>query len=287
MVNAIATSIPKTKKMLALELGISRSSLYYTPKRQVIDLEVKAQIKTVLNDNPAYGHKRIAIELQLNHKRILRVMKKYGIKPYRRRSKKPRKLDDEGKPAVQIINVSKILCPIVPHLVWVSDFTYIKFQGRFVYLATLMDLYTREIVGWNISRFHNTALVLGALEDALKRAVHLPKYLHSDQGSEYDSQKYQEAVKKVDVTYSMSDKGSPWQNGFQESFYGKFKVDLGRTDRYDTLGELIEAIHLQLNYYNKKRIHSKLKMAPVQFKQKFVARLQNEITDIVSKEWGT
>ena len=285
MINVIATALPHTKKMLASELGVSRSSLYYKPKRKLIDEEVKAQIESVMTQNKSYGHKRIAIALHLNKKRILRVMKKYGIKPYRRRPQRPRKPEDEGKPAIQIINVSKILCPIAPNIVWVSDFTYIKFQGKFIYLATIMDLFTREIVGWNISRFHNTQLVLGALEDAFSRSTRRPLYLHSDQGSEYDSQKYQAVAASAGIIYSMSDKGSPWQNGFQESFYSEFKVDLGRVDRYDTLGELIEAIHLQLHYYNKQRIHSSLKMAPIQFKQKFAARLQ--MTDNVSKEKGT
>ncbi len=286
MVHAIATVIPKTKKMLASELGISQSSLCYKPKRKLIDLEVKAQIESVLTNNPSYGHKRIAIALKLNHKRILRVMKKYGIKPYRRRPSRPKKPNDEGKPPVVVMNVSKALCPIVPGVIWVSDFTYIKFQSKFIYLATIMDLFTREIVGWNISRFHNTQLVLGALEDALKRATHLPKYLHSDQGSEYDSQRYQAVSTTVGIIYSMSDKGSPWQNGFQESFYSEFKVDLGRVDRYDILGELVEAIHLQIHYYNTQRIHSSLKMAPIQFKEKFIANRLHS-TDIVSNKWGT
>lgn len=271
MVNSLATTIPKTKKMLAKELGVSRSSLYYKPKRPAIDEEVKAQIESVLSQHKSYGHKRIALALHLNKKRILRVMKKYGIKPYRRRPTHPRKPDDENKPAVVMINVSKLLCPIAPNIVWVSDFTYIKYQGKFIYLATIMDLFTREVVGFNISRFHNTQLVLGAIEDALSSKVGVPVYLHSDQGSEYDSQKYQAVALAAGIIYSMSDKGSPWQNGFQESFYSEFKVDLGQVDRYPSLGELIEAIHLQLYYYNNQRIHSSLKMPPVQFKEKYLA----------------
>lgn len=77
-----------TKKELAQNLGVSVSSLYYKPKRDSIDLEIKAQIESVMIDHPTYGHKRIAIALKLNKKRILRVMKKYGLKPYRRRLSK-------------------------------------------------------------------------------------------------------------------------------------------------------------------------------------------------------
>ena len=176
-----------TKTELAKRLGVSRSSLYYEHKRPKIDEEIKRQIEAVMVENPAYGHKRIALELKLNKKRILRVMKKFGIKPYRRR-KKPRKKGDENKPEAKFKNLIKKFCPIVPGLVWVSDFTYIRFKERFIYLATLIDLFTREVVGWNVTRFHNQELVLGALEHALsnpKRGI--PVYLHSDQGSEYIS----------------------------------------------------------------------------------------------------
>lgn len=88
----------ENKTEMAKRLGISRSSLYYKPKRPEIDLEVKAQIESVIGDNPAYGHKRIARELKLNKKRILRVMKKFGIKPYRRKAKPPFKKTDLNKP---------------------------------------------------------------------------------------------------------------------------------------------------------------------------------------------
>ena len=157
------------KTELAKQMGISRGMLYYKHKRPAIDEEVKKQIESVLTDHPSYGHKRIALDLRLNKKRILRVMKKFGIKPYRRRVKKPRKQEDEGKAPSDFTNLIELICPIVPHMIWVSDFTYIKFQDKFIYLATIMDLYTREILGWNISRYHNKDLVLGALLDAIKR----------------------------------------------------------------------------------------------------------------------
>lgn len=156
-----------TKTQIAKKLGISRGSLYYQKKRPALDEEIKRQIETVLAENKGYGHKRIAIELKLNKKRILRVMKKFNIKPYRRRPKKPRKKEDEGKEAGKnTVNIYKLLCPIAPNIVWVSDFTYIKFKGRFIYLATIMDMYTREIIGVAVSRFHNQNLVMEAFMEA-------------------------------------------------------------------------------------------------------------------------
>lgn len=260
---------PLTKTEIAKSLGMSRAMLYYQPKRPAIDEEIKRQIESVLADQPSYGHKRLALALKLNKKRILRVMKKFGIKPYRRRVTKPPKPADIGKPPAVFANHIQEVKPIKPNEVWAADFTWIRYQEKFIYLATVMDVFTREIIGWNIARWHNKYLVLGALEQALTKTRASPKYLHSDQGSEYESQEYVTKAQSQGMTVSMSQKGSPWQNGYQESFYSHFKVDLGQTDRFEHLGELIEAIHLTINNYNRKRIHTTLKMSPRQFREQY------------------
>src|SRR5258708_174702 len=182
------------KKALAERLGVSRSSLYYKTRRDANDEEMKQQIQIVLGINASYGHKRIAMEFNLNKKRILRIMKRYTIKPYRRRARLPRKKDDEGKEATKWKNEIIGICPIRINTVWASDFTYIKFQGKFIYLATVIDVYTREIVGWHISVLHDTQLVLEALKHAITRRSAKPVYTHSDQGSEYDAKLYEEFV---------------------------------------------------------------------------------------------
>lgn len=224
----------------------------------------------MLSKNPDYGHKRIAIALKLNRKKILRVMKKFTIKPYRKRARSPRKKDDEGKAPENEINIYKLLCPIRPNVVWVSDFTYIKYKGRFLYTATVMDMFTREIIGIAIARFHDKNLVLEAFMNAAEKTQQNPLFLHSDQGSEYTSQEYKSYIKEKQITISFSDKGSPWQNGYQESFYQGFKLYLGIVDRFETLGELIEAIYQAFYYYNNERIHSAFKMSPVAFKQLYL-----------------
>lgn len=268
----------ESKTQLAKKLGVSRSSLYYQSKRDSIDEVIKEKIHEVLKKHKSYGHKRISMDLKLNKKRILRVMKKYGIKPYRRRVKAPRKKDDEGKVVIKWKNQIINLCPIRPNVVWASDFTYIKFQGKFIYLATIIDIYTREIIGWNISVRHDTELVLGALAHAIERTGAVPVYLHSDQGSEYDSSRYEESAMDKGIVISMSAKSSPWENAFQESFYSQFKVDLGFVSRFEIVEELIEEIYQTIFYYNNSRIHTSLKMSPVLFKQKFENRLQVRIT---------
>jgi len=233
----------ESKTQLAKKLGVSRASLYYKGKLDTVDEELRKQILVILGMHPSYGHKRIALELPLNKKRVLRVMKKFGIKPYRRRAKKPRKKDDEGKEAVKWMNEIIGLCPIRPNVVWASDFTYIKFQGRFIYLATIIDVFTREIIGWNLSVRHDTQLVLGALIHAIERTGTIPVYLHSDQGSEYDALEYEEFALGKGTIISMSHKNSPWENAFQESFYSQFKIDLGYVSRFETVEELIEQIY--------------------------------------------
>lgn len=284
------TTAVKTKKItkaeVAKKLGISRGMLYYQHKREAIDEEIKHQIEAVLAEHRAYGHKRIAPELKLNKKRILRVMKKFNIKPYRSRPKKPNKQEDVGKAAEKdITNVYKLLCPLCPNIVWVSDFTYIKYQGKFIYVATIMDRYTREIIGIAISRFHNQNLVMEAFMDAEKKTGTVPLYLHSDQGSEYTSEAYKTYVTSKGIIISFADKASPWQNGFQESFYGKFKVDLGYMEQFESLGALIAGIYQTIYYYNTKRRHTSLNMSPVQFKQNYYVKKQ--ALERLFKELGT
>lgn len=260
-----------TKLQLATKLGVSRSSLYYQPKMPARDDEVRHQIEAVLTENPEYGHKRIAIELGLNKKRILRVMKKFGIKPRRRKVKKPFKPDDSGNESSKFPNTSLLWCPIRQRVLWASDFTYLYFHGRFFYLATIIDVYTREIVGYHLARHHQSNLVLSALEDALSRN-RPPLWIHSDQGSEYNSKSYISRCQKAGIQISMSAKASPWHNPFQESFYDKFKITLGHLDRFEDLGELVAGIHEAVYYYNNKRIHSALKMSPIAYRQTLLAK---------------
>ncbi len=252
-----------SKTALARELGVARSTLYYQPKLPGKDEALKLEITRVLKLHPSYGHKRLALHLKVNKKRVLRVMHLYQMKPYRRRGKKPWR---PPTPATRYPNLLKGNFPGQVGLIWVSDFTYIPFHGRFVYLATVMDLYCRKVVGYHISTAHNTPLVAGALFSALTNHS-APKVIHSDQGVEYAAKAYTELAERFGIQISMSAKASPWENGYQESFFSRFKVDLGDPHRFTTLGELVEYIHLTLYVYNTYQIHKKLKMSPIQYLQ--------------------
>lgn len=188
-------------------------------------------------------------------------MKMYGIKAYRRRSKKRTKYTN-----IKIVYSNKLLLlkPSCPNHVWVSDFTYLQFQGKTVYLATVMDVFTRKIVGISISKNHRTQLVLSAFMNALEDNEK-PKIFHSDNGSEFDSDNFKKTITTIGIEISRSSPGCPWENGYQESFYSQFKVDIGDWKRYQTLGELVISIYHVIWNYNNIRIHSSLKMSPVQF----------------------
>lgn len=138
-------------------------------------------------------------------------MKVYGIKPYKRKARW-RKKKDYGKPPATYPNLIKGSCPIKSEVILVGDFTRIPYKDGIIYLATSMDLYTREIVGWNVSGKHTTELVMNALFDAIKTLGRVPKIVHTDQGSEYQSKDYLSMLSKLGIQVSMSKKASPTQN---------------------------------------------------------------------------
>lgn len=251
-------------------IGYSRRHHYYQHRQPKKDWCTKQLIEETLRDHPSYGHKRLARHLSINKKRVLRVMKLYGIKPYRRTTPKVYK-----KPKDSVFpNYLLTETPLGPGDVYVSDFTYLKYHGRWIYVATALDVFTREIVGVSILNTHATQLVINALSSAiLHRAP--PRIIHSDQGSEYASKDYAVLIQKLGIKQSMSAPGCPWENGYQESFYKGFKLDLGDPNRYPTLGELIAAIYHTINYYNQNRIHSALKLPPRLFKEQYEVSLND------------
>ncbi len=256
---------PPNKTILAQKLGIARSTLYYKSKKKKSDEDCGVRIKEVIDSNPSYGHKRIAIALKINKKKALRLMKKFGIKPKICRNKRFFKPGDIKLPEAIYRNEIAETKFREPNLVWAGDFTYIRYKGSFIYLATVIDLFTKEIIGLSISKWHSRYLVKSALLDAIKKRGQLPQYFHSDQGSEYRSEEHADFLAKLGITVSMSRKSSPWQNGYQESFYSQFKLELGSPNRFETENHLCEAIYRQIYYYNNIRIHTTLNMPPNKF----------------------
>jgi transposase InsO family protein len=225
------------------------------------DWALKCHIEEVLRQFPSYGSPRIALALNRNHKPIERVMKVFGIKAYRRRGRRWKKPKVE---AVPYPNLLMQIVPAYPHHAWVADFTHLSFKGRDIRVATTMDVFTRDIVGLAIGTRGGTVLVTQALWSALLTHSK-PVLFHSDNGVEYNAKSFREMLTNLGIQISRSKKGCPWENGYQESFYDKFKVDFGDPNRFETLGELVAEIYQTIHRYNTLRIHSALKMAPRQF----------------------
>lgn len=254
-----------SKTALARSLGISRQALYYKPKRPHKDEVLRDRILKSLDEHPAYGYRRIALHLGINKKRVQRVMQMYSIRPKIRQKKRYPK-NDECVGGV-VPNRLKSMCPISPDAIWAGDFTRLWFFGRPIYLATVIDTYTREIIAWQIGIHHTAGLIMDVLKEAKRKRQKTPHLFHSDQGSEYTATKSMHWLAKEKIEPSWSPKGKPWNNGIQESFFRTFKLEFGKAQRHDTMDKLIEEIGKYMHYYNTKRIHSRLKTTPQEFRK--------------------
>lgn len=248
-------------------LGVCAATLRYRRKMPERDHALRRRIEEVLHEKPSYGHKRIARALGRNKKAVLRVMKLFGIKPYRRRAKRWRKT----KPQSEVYpNLLRLVTPSFPGCVWVADFTHLSYRGRDIAVATVLDVYTRKTVGAMVSTKHTAQIVMQAFANALLSNPR-PAIFHSDNGVEYHAKAFRALLTSFGVSISRSKKGCPWENGYQESFYNQFKVDLGDPNRFGSLGELTAAIYETIHRYNTDRIHSALRMSPQQFARLYAA----------------
>ena len=247
-------------------MGISRASLYYVQKQPRKDWALKVRIEEELRQHPAYGSRRLAQALGVNRKRTRRVMRLYGLKPYRRRGRRYRRIQARRAFPNLLLEVR----PSYANHIWATDFTELVYQGKKVYVSTILDLFTRQLVGVHIGLRKGSALTIQTLANALFHQPR-PMIFHSDNGSEYQAQAFVKILEECGSLISRSCPGCPWENGYQESFYGKFRVDLGDPNRFWTLGELVAEIYQTLWRYNHTRIHSALKMPPSVFAEKLVA----------------
>lgn len=226
------------------------------------DEKLKDEIEKAHKKHTAYGHKRLAMHFKINHKRIQRVMQKYGIKPPRR---KGAGFCTQSVPHCTFPNLLLDLPVTYEHQVWCSDTSEISFHGMKWYIVTVIDIFTRQVVSIAIGRHHDSLLVQQALEDAIAHTRSSPTMFHTDQGSEFMAERIISMLQSLQVQISVSDKASPWQNGFQESFFGRLKSEWGDMNRFETAGEFIEEVYQLIHYYNTERIHTALKMPPSQF----------------------
>lgn len=244
-------------------MGIPRGSLGYVLRQPTKDEVLVGEIRAVHLVHPSYGHRRVAIHLQVNHKRALRVMNIYGIHPPRDRSRFH--IGCTQSTPTSFVNLIKGMKPLHPGHIWTGDITIIVYRGKKLYLIELQDRFTREIVGVAVGTHHDSYLVGQALHMALRNGHSSPTYLHTDKGSENTSEYLVRQLNENNITLSVSDTASPWQNP-SESWHSRLKAEFGDPDRFETVGELIAELYAYVRYYNTMRIHTVIKTTPHDFR---------------------
>lgn len=158
-------------------------------KIEIRDKKLRGKILDLKKKHRNYGGDRIFPELKVGRNRVFRVLGKYGMQLNRKRIK-PFKPEDKSKPDAKVSNLLENLKVISPNTAWASDFTYLKYENSFLYVATFIDIFSRKIVGFNVSDKHDTELILKAFYLGAVKEKTVPYIIHSDQGSEYRSEKW-------------------------------------------------------------------------------------------------
>ena len=250
-------------------LELSPSTCYYRPV-QADESELEATIEEIAGQFPVYGTRRITNQLRrppyrltVNRKRVQRIMaKKELLRPVKRHK---RRTTDSQHPYPRYPNLVKELEIAHPDQVWVSDITYIRLHQEYVYLAIIMDVFTRSIRGWCLSRTLDQELTLMALRVALE--THSPEIHHSDQGVQYAAYAYTGLLKIHSIQISMAAVGKAEENGYAERFMRTIKEEEVDLSEYLDFGDAHQQIrHFIEDVYNIKRIHSSLGyLTPVEY----------------------
>lgn len=267
--------------------GASRSSLYYKPVEPKANDEIKGQIAQLAAAHPTYGYRRITAMLhrgghKVNNKRVRRLMSEMGLSA--QCPKKRCRTTNSNHPLSRYSNRVEGLVVERPDQLWVGDITYVKLGCEFVYLAVLMDVFTRSIRGWQLARSMEVELTLVALKRALARGR--PEIHHSDQGVQYAAKEYTKLLEEQGVEISMAEVGEAWQNGYAERLMRSRSVSFGETikeeevelseyrnfeEAYQEIGKFLDEV------YTKKRIHSSLGyLTPIEFENQWKEQQMKE-----------
>ena len=264
-------------------LGIARSSYYYWKEHSATgqsndpeEEKILKEIKNICGEFTGYGYRRMHVELKnrsflVNHKRVHRIMKENGLLCKKKKRYRLITTDsDHQKPVYP--NQIKDLEVTGLNQVWVSDITYIELKKGYVYLATILDIYSRKCIGWKLSQNIDTELVLDALKMAIQDRwkpsmndlIH-----HSDRGVQYASEKYTQFLENHNIKISMSRKGNPYDNAYAESFFKTLKCEEVYLNEYHDVEDALRNIWRFIeDVYNLKRLHSSLGyMSPVDFEK--------------------
>jgi transposase InsO family protein len=236
---------------------------------------VRDLIEKVQAEFPFYGYRRIRAHLKrmcgvnVNNKRILRIMRKYSLKALIWRGFKVKTTDSDHPhgyapnllPGRRITGVNQV---------WVTDITYIRITTGFVYLAVILDLYSRRVVGWAISERIDAELCLTALNDAIQNRCPRPGLIHhSDRGVQYACGEYRQRLLDYKIVASMSAQGYCYDNAFMESWFKTLKAEEVYLTEYETIADVLKNVPRFIEtVYNDKRLHSSLGyFSPVEFEE--------------------
>jgi len=250
--------------------GLSRAGFYrWRVPREAMpaEMEIRDQMQKVALESPAYGYRRITAELQqrgfeVNHKRVLRMMREDNLLCVRRRAFVVTTDSRHGLPIYPNLAGTMTLAAI--NQLWVADITYIRLRTEFIYLAVVLDAFSRRVIGWALGRTLEAELAVAALRMALTERQPPPGLVHhSDRGVQYASQDYTGMLKQNQAIISMSRKGNPYDNAACESFMKTLKYEEVYRNEYSdfqearaSIGEFLQRV------YNQKRLHSALGYLP-------------------------
>lgn len=250
--------------------GVSRAGYYrflLRPQRPQAEMDLRSQIQRIALRWPAYGYRRVQAELrrqgwQVNHKHVLRLMRVDNLLCVRRRKFVLTTDSKHGLPIYPNQARGMVLTGI--DQLWVADITYIRLQVEFVFLAVVLDAFSRSCVGWALQRSLEAALVLEALRMALRRRRPQPGLVHhSDRGVQYASNDYTKLLQQRGLRISMSRRGNVYDNALAESFMKTLKYEEVYRAEYRDLAEAKASIQEFLEkIYNRKRLHSALGYRP-------------------------
>lgn len=254
-------------------LGLNRSSFYYEPKTKPYDEVLLDEIEKLAMRYPKYGYRRITQMLlrmgySVGYRRVARLMKSNNLSvSVKRACQTTQSLAgmNQWRNRIDDLDISR------RNQVWVGDITYVRLKERFIYVAVLMDVFTRMIRAWHLSQHLTQSLTLRPLEQALQQNI--PEIHHSDQGVQYLSSNYISTLIRHGIEISLSHRGRPWENGYAERLIRTLKEEEVYLNDYDNILEAKERInHFIMEVYNQKRPHSALcYLTPIEFEQQYLS----------------